>query len=298
MIKALKKISSTRYLAPILWCFFSGLTPSSYAEHKSGFKLATYWKSNGQVHELKYWSLDDLTRLKKMQMREKDPLSGKVVQWEGVVLSHLVDSALEKLPLESRAQVDLVILKGGGGDQAIIPRSFINKYPFLLAYRWSSGASGAHQQALGPLYSVVPWTSKPGVFNEDLPIEKYFVKSLTKVELASYRELYGLLYLKRRTDPFAMRGEKLYVQNCVSCHQESSSQGPTSLLSEEKTQRFVNEGHPPMTAMPLRLTDRDRRSVLRYFEAYRGENLVPAQVKGVKTSSVSEWGSRSRERAQ
>ena len=250
-----------------------------------GFKLVTYWKAHGQVQELKQWTLGELAQLKKSQTREKDPLTGRVLQWEGVVLSQLVDSALEKLPLESRAQVDLVILKGDDGDQAIIPRSFINKYPFLLAYRWSSGAH-LSSSPMGPLFSVVPWTSKPSVFNEDLPIEKYFVKSLSKVELASYRELYGPLYLKRRTDPFAMRGEKLYVQNCVSCHHEASGSSPHGLLTDEKTQKFMHEGHPSLLTTPVRLTDRDRRSVLRYFEAYRSENAVPTPEKGVKTSSL------------
>ena len=250
----------------------------------SEFRLVTYWKAHGQVQELKHWTLGELAQLKRSQTREKDPHSGKVLQWEGVVLSQLVDSALEKLPLESRAQVDLVILKGDDGDQAVIPRSFINKYPFLLAYRWNPGASSSLSH-LGPLFSVVPWTSKPSVFNEDLPIEKYFVKSLSKVELASYRELYGQLYLKRRTDPFAMRGEKLYVQNCVSCHHESSGGGgPHLLLADERSHRFMHEGHPSLHATPVRLTDRDRRSVLRYFEAYRSENAAPSSEKGVKTS--------------
>lgn len=282
-----KKKFFKNYLA-LFVVLVSSLTSTAFGSvQNASFKLVTYWKSSGRVHELKYWSLDELVKLKRTHAREKDPQSGRILQWEGVVLSQLVDSALEKLPLENRAQVDLVILKGDAGDQAIIPRSFINKYPFLLAYRWSSGVSAL--SGFGPLFSVVPWTSKPGVFNEDLPIEKYFVKSLSKIELASYRELYGQLYLKRRTDPFAMRGEKLYVQNCVSCHQEASTHGPTSLLSEEKTQKFLNEGHPPLTAMPLRLTDRDRRSVLRYFEAYRVENINPPQLKGVKTSFVSGW---------
>ena len=84
-----------------------------------------------------------------------------------------------------------------------------------------------------------------------------------------------------------MRGEKLYVQNCVSCHQEASGKGPISVLIGDKTEKFIHEGHPSLEAIPVRLTDRDRRSVLRYFEAYRSENIAPSENKGVKTTSLS-----------
>jgi mono/diheme cytochrome c family protein len=240
----------------------------------SAFRLVTTWAGAGSNHEIKGWSVQELSHsFKKTISRERDPATGKVVKWEGVLLSSLVDKALESLPIEGRAQVDLIVLHGQNGRRALLPRAFVSKYPVLLAFQGESLSNGVESDGRGPIYSVVPWSSKPRVMREDLPLESFFVSKVTRVEFTNYRDQYNSLYLKRRTDPSAMRGEKLFVQNCVSCH--TGGQGPSlsGIVDERGTQKFALTGHPPIKA-GLKLTERDRQSIIRYLNAHREENPV------------------------
>jgi hypothetical protein len=217
------------------------------------------------------WNLGELSQLKKAYSREKDPKTGRMIKWQGVLVSTLIDRVLETLPVEHRAQVDLIVIKGANGEKALIPRALLSKYPLLIAYDWDLNRSPAEDQR-GPLYSVVPWSSKPKILDEDLPIEKYFISQVNQIELTNYRDQFSTLFLKRRTDPSAMRGEKLFVQNCTSCHSMNRGGiGSVGLTDERKAQKFASDGHPPV-GVALRLSERDRQSIMRYLNAHRTEN--------------------------
>ena len=234
-----------------------------------GSLLETVWLSSGISQALQKWTSDDISQLKRTVSREKDLQSGKMVKWEGVLLSQLIEKTLEKLPLENRAQVDLVILKGKQGESASIPRAFVTKYPLMLAYRWEE----SNELKSSSFHTVVPWSTKPKVLNEELPLESYFLSDVTKIELTNYREKYGPLFLKRRTDPSAMRGEKLFVQNCVCCHSVGRAPAMNRIVEENLAKKFATQGHPTM-AVSLRLSEKDRQSILRYLDNYRLENPV------------------------
>ena len=255
-------------------------------EMATGYRLSVTWSLQGsdtlsQSKELRSWTLGDLESLKKTGSREKDPHSGKMVKWEGVLLSHLIEKTLAHLPNEERAQVDLVVLKSKSNKKALIPRALVNKYPILLAFRSSSEAGRDSFEGRGPVFSVVPWSSKPKILQEDLPLENFFLPQITQIELTNYRNQYSPLFLKRRTDPSAMRGEKLFVQNCVTCHADGAAK-PMSVMvtammdanlnSSAKQNRFnfINLDHPN-TGVTLKLTDRDRKSIIRYLDAHHSE---------------------------
>jgi len=212
--------------------------------------LNVIWSDAGQQRVLKTWSLEQLHGYKMTSHHEKDPESGHILSWKGVVLSRLLEEAAASLTVEERARIDLVIVQG----VAAIPRAMILKYPFLLAI--DDNASR------GPLYSVVPWTSKPKILNEVLPLERFFVSHVDKIELTNYADRYGSLYLKRRTDPLAIRGEKLFVQSCVNCH----SGGTQNSIN------FGNVGskHPPVKGV-FPLVEHLKRSISRYLDAYRAQ---------------------------
>jgi hypothetical protein len=266
-------------------CFGFGFTietgiPSVFAvEPEPSFHLEVSLATKGVSQEIVQWTVSDLAQLKgvkKLSSREKDPLIGKVFKWEGLSLSSLVDRALETLPLESRAQVDLIILKNAAGDRAQIPRSLIAKYPFLLVFHRFPLEI---KETRGPLYSVAPWSSKPRILSEGLPLQKFFVPQLSKIELTSYRDQYSLLFLKRRTDPSAMRGEKLFIQNCTHCHNDSNG---VRFSNERSMTRFESDGHPSHS-IDLKLTERDRKSILRYFHAHELENQTDSKIGQMST---------------
>jgi hypothetical protein len=223
---------------------------------------------------LKSWDLPTFQKLKGMSTREKDPETGEVVNWRGVSLSYLVDQALDGLSIEEKAKVDLVILRNSAGQQAFVPRSFIQHYPVLLA--WERGSRGPLGQR-GPWYSIVPWTSKPKILEENLPLERYFVPSLAEVELTNYRNLYGAFLLKRKTDPSAVRGEKLFVQNCMGCH--TPNQVPQIAISDPgKSPVIASQGEHSMVKGAPRLADRQWRALINYFDAYKAEGSASGSV--------------------
>jgi hypothetical protein len=260
------KVTSIGFLVTVL----GGVVGfASSKENKANYKLTATWLGSSPRSELQSWSWDQLQKMKKTASREKDPRTGKLIKWEGVLLSSVVDKALEGLPVEGRAQVDLVILKNALGAQVMIPRAFISKYPVMLAWNWDS-ADPQDLAARGQVYSVVPWTSKPRILSEDLPLQNFFLGQITQIEFTNYRDRYGSLFLKRRTDPSAMRGEKLFVQNCASCH--SSGEGPNlaGITEQGKVRQFAQNGHP-VAKMILKYKDRDRQSIKKYLEAHQEE---------------------------
>ena len=240
------------------------------ASPKDSFRLVGAWVSTGRSHDIQSWSLDELTRMRRTSSREKDPQTKKLVKWEGVLLYTLVEAMLNQLPLDNRAQVDLVILKGATGQRALIPRSLLGKYPILLALQGDSH-SLASLSDRGPIYSVMPWSSKSKILSEDLPLEQFFIPGISKIELTSYRDQYSSLFLRRRTDPSAVRGEKLFVQNCVSCHAPRIVLPKEGIFPEEQAKKLEFKGHPEATGV-IKLNERDRRAIVRYLEAHRMEN--------------------------
>ena len=244
------------------------------------YQLQVNWSMPGQAKVLKAWSVSDLKKFKKYSSREKDPQSGKLLKSEGILLSQLLDRALEELPLENRAQVDLVILNGESGERALVPRALIIKYPILLAFGSERIApAGTPEGSHGALFSVVPWSSKPKILKEDLPLESFFISHIKSLELANYRDQYSSLFLKRRTDPAAMRGERLFVKNCVSCHFAPGGSGITGITVLNKERDLIAKDHLSKAKVSFSLSERDWKSIMRYLEAHHTEGSISVSFK-------------------
>lgn len=193
------------------------------------------------------------------------------------MLADLIVRATEPLGADDRASIDLVVLRNAAGGQALVPRWFVVKYSMLLARGGEEGTG---------LRAVVPWTSQPSSGREGLPVATFFLEGVTEIELGNYRERYGSLFLKRRTDPAAVRGEKLFVQTCVSCH--DSGRGPSVLaanLLEGRWGEILRSPalHPGAKGIPS-LGDRESRSLASYLEAYREESR-PIPVEPSRSGS-------------
>ena len=232
-------------------------------------------------HELKRWDIADLSKFKQVSTQEKDPVTGKLANYKGVLLSHVLEQAMESVSPDQKAQVDLVVFRNPAGGQVLVPRSVITKYPVLLGVKD------------GKTTLVMPWTSKPRLMQEGLPVVAFFLADVTRVELTNYRERFGNLFLKRRTDPLAMRGEKIFVQNCVSCH--ATGQGNATLphspsvadLSvEARAHRLATVGHPVVEGAP-KLDERDRRALVNYLDRFRAESASKTAKPEHSSSQVS-----------
>ncbi len=222
--------------------------------------LNVIWTATEPTVPVKTFSPEDLKKLKTSSTTELDPTTGKKTKFSGVLLSDVIDQALKGTGNERKAQIDLVVLKNARGAFALIPRSFIVKYPLMLARE--GDRSGDHHN----LRSVVPWTSHPKTRSEALPLETYFVSDVNEIDLANYQEKYGQVFLKRRTEPLAIRGEKIFVQSCLSCHDSSSG--------ISKARDWVGT-HPPVHGAP-ELDERAKRALRSYFDLFKAEAQAPA----------------------
>ena len=240
--------------------------------HAADPVLTVVLKSPAGEKPLKSWDAGALHKLRAASSQEKDPETGQVVSWKGVALSVLIEQALEGVPIGEKAQIDLVVLKNGSGTQAFVPRSLVTHYPVLLA--WERGGPGLGPR--GPWYSVIPWTSKPKILAENLPLERYFVPGLVEVELTNYRNLYSAYFLHRRTDPSAVRGEKIFVQNCLGCH--APAQVPQIVTTDPANRVVATQGEHSTVKGASRLATRDWRALMSYFGAFKAEATAPGAV--------------------
>ena len=260
----LMSFKRTELINPLLFLIVFFSVFSVHASEKS-----TVWTGNlqalinngGVKQELKSWSLAELRKFKQLTSREMDPVSGKIVRWRGVGLSQVLDNALSTLPIERRAQIDLVIIENDQGGRALVPRAFIVKYPVILALKKEK------ETISSGLYSVVPWTSKSRTLNEGLPLESFFISKITRVEFANYRELFADIFLKRRTDPAAIRGEKTFIQNCAVCHASDKAPQLKELVKKHKNKALATIDHPPIEGVP-KLSEKKFRYLSNYFNAF------------------------------
>ncbi len=218
-----------------------------------------------QIQQLRTWNGEELSRLKRHSSREKDPATGQVVRWEGILLSELVDEALHSLSPKTRADIDLIRLRNASGEQALIPRAFVVKYPILLAFQRDDRSLGAQSP-----YSVIPWTSKSKITQEGVPLERFFLPGVAEVEFLNSVELFAAYRLKRRTDPAAMNGEKIFLRTCVNCHSTGTGPSLSSVSAPEPSRKLASGGHPEVPGGP-RIEGKERRFLSAYLDAVRGE---------------------------
>jgi hypothetical protein len=235
-----------RSLASALFLFAA---PHSYG-------LDVVWTASTPSQPLKSFSTEEVGHLKKLSSTETDPSTGKSAHWDGVSLGDLIETTLKDFPNERKAQIDLVVLKNASGGEALIPRSFIVKYPVILATK-------KDHQTLSGLESVPPLTSKTR--SEGLAVETYFLSGITEIDLGNYRHRYGSVFLKNRMEPTALRGEKTFIQNCLSCH--DGAKGESGMAEARKP--FTT--HPDVKGAP-KLDDRERRALKTYLDIYGTEN--------------------------
>lgn len=229
------------------------------------------------------WTLGRLPskKLKSAQATssERDPRSDQVVSWKGVSVATLVEQWIERLPGEQRATIDLIVFEAAtdpahpsrAAHRIYVPRWLLTKHPEVrLAYERAGKSLG---QERGPWALVIPWTSKKKITQEELPLQDFFQDRIDRVVLSNYRAQFPALFMKRRSDPVAMRGEKLFVQNCMSCH--ATEHAPPlaidrSSVADPKIKKVAASGHPTVPGGPT-WGFKDRKALINYLDGYRRE---------------------------
>lgn len=234
--------------------------------------LQIAWESpaGGVPQVLKEFTPEELAKRKSGQLNEVDPFaksSGEIVSFTGPSLATLVEDATKGLTAADRATTDLVVLKTRAGREFLMPKAFLVKYPQIqLALKKNGQSLGEEAPRV-----VLPVKSNAKIRSENMLLEPMFVTELASVTLASYERRYGEFFLKRRTDPAAMRGEKLFLQNCVTCHTQPLL-AMAVLTTADKVEKVAHGEHPNVPGNPgfKALFDKKAiRSLVSYLEAFR-----------------------------
>jgi len=205
---------------------------------------------------LQTWRPEDLKKLPTRRIQETFPGNSKKTSFEGPTLDQIITQTLNHhLTVEERALIDLVVLKEKSGKEIFIPRSFITKYPVV----YDRG-------------QVTPPTStRPKASDENLPVKSYFLKEVFEMDLAYSKERFGKVYLKNRSDPGAVRGEKFFVQTCLGCHGSTHHQKVyESVLSQPNNVEKL-QNHQNVVGFP-QLNKKVIQSLASYLQAYAKEN--------------------------
>lgn len=258
----------------VLWTGLAGLNLVFAAEERkppSDFRLEVVWAVSQPPRTLKVWTWEEVRARKTVKSSEKDPESGQVVSWQGVSLEKIIEESMSALSVDETASIDLIVLKGAKGAQADIPRALAVKYPLFLAHT----RDGRPVDGRGPLVSVIPWSTKDKLAKEMLPITKYFVSGVNRVELTNYQVWYpSAFFLRRRSDPLVIRGEKRFVQACAGCHgwkEMPKNPGLGDFLTQAEEGKLFGPMHQKVDGMP-HFEDMDQRAIRSYLKAIQSES--------------------------
>jgi hypothetical protein len=213
---------------------------------------------------LKDYSLEELSKKKGILLTEVDPLAKghETAKFLGPSLSEIVAEAMKTLTANDRATTDLVVMKTRSGKETLMPKAFLVKYPQIELALKRNG------QPLGPEAPrvVLPASSNAKIRGEGILLDPLFVSDLSEVTLTSYEKRFGSFILKHRMDPAAMRGEKMYLRNCIGCHSQTSF-ATTTLAAKEKVDKITGGEHPELPGIHDFKSIFDKRST-RYLNSY------------------------------
>ncbi len=231
-----------RLLIPLILLIF---TPKNVVFGGQGLEVRL--RTSKEAQSLLSWEAKQFLKLKWSTFKEKG------ASYRGVLLSDFLDQSMASLSVAQRAQIDLLIFKNIKGREWTIPRAWIIQYPVRLGITGEKFSVWIPSEALSQL-------AKQGKSKEDR-----FFEEVESVDLTSTLIRYAPLFLARRTDPSAIRGEKLFVQNCAECH--ASGMGPAP---RQRTLASVATDHEKH-AFLSRQEPRALRALESYLESHRME---------------------------
>lgn len=255
---------------------------------KAGMEVVRFFYSvSEQVRDLRAFTVGELEKLKPSWVNEKDPLSGKTGRWRGHAIHLLVDEVIKALPPEEKAKVDLLILKARDGKESLIPRAFTVRHPYYLVF---GTPKAPIPDGLGPFFSLLPLKSlQAGLEKDGLPTERFLLHQIEQVELANMKDRFGMLTLQKRSDPVAVRGEKVFLNSCLTCHGVDNSAGVSAsgsafaqriLKAESAAEKQggdrllasqnVIAQHPSVSGFP-KLQEAETRAIGSYLRAFSEE---------------------------
>lgn len=158
------------------------------------------------------------------------------------------------LDLNDRAEIDMVSLSNDQGTEVVrVPRYMIVRKRVFFKLNKEGEQS----------YLSLSWKDKKPYYRE--------ISKISTIELANHKLVYPGTWLTTRTNPAASRGEKIFVQNCLSCHSVPGAPKITPRQIPEHLVESFNSLHSKKVPN-LELDSKEARGL----EAYKESMIAPS----------------------
>ncbi len=158
-------------------------------------------------------SAADLAGLPRRTVRGSDPRVGREAVFSGPAVAPLL---ADRLPLQPG--VDLLVFVGRGGYRAAVPFNAIRQSQPVLADQVDGRPVEEWAAGSGPFVLAWPDAEVPGL-DTDPRHRWWWVRAVTSLELASWREVYGrALRVPPGAGDEARHGADTLASQCIHCH--------------------------------------------------------------------------------
>lgn len=243
---------------------------SEAARLSSGPPVEVYRLIGGQKTLLKRWQGEEWAKLKVQSINERNLRSGQSQEGSGFVVSQWIQKVTEGLSAPERAEIDLIEFEGSRG-HAWVPWFLINR--FRVSMTLGDGKRAPIGWSL-----TMPVRSQPEILLEGVPLAAMELEGVERVVLSRYSDRTAGLKLEKRSDPVALRGEKLFQQGCASCHGQTPNLILTSVSSMDPA--VWQKRHPSVVWAELK--DKEWRGLRAFATVWLSETKAKAAVGPTK----------------
>jgi mono/diheme cytochrome c family protein len=200
------------------------LQPSSSRQSWQDLEVITL-DSEGKSAETVYYSFDQLLALPTVTVKtERDPNTNTPATYTGVYISDLFES------FGTNASFDVIGANCLDRSKQYYDRDYVAKHRPILLLKFDGNLPRDWPRTeqgykLGPYY-VVHESFSPTETIYGYVEESRSAPAVTSLELTSFNQSLGLFTPKKGgSDPEVMKGQKIAVGSCVSCHNFRSAGG-------------------------------------------------------------------------
>jgi hypothetical protein len=280
--EAIAMLTKVFFVLALLVCHSNAsLQPSSNLEDPLDLEVITLDSQGNPVKSVHY-SYDQLLTLPTVTVKtERDPNTNRPATYTGIYISDLFEA------FDVDATFDVIGANCSDGLKQYYDRDYLARHRPVLLLKFdgkppADWPDSEHGSWFGP-YCVVHESFTPEETVYGYCEEPRFASGVTSLELTSFTQSLGRFTPKKGgNDPEVVKGQKIAVGGCISCHKLGSAGGHRSgdswqKLAESATtskdyfRKYVTDPHSvnPTSAMPPhpKFDDNTFNALEAYFKA-------------------------------
>jgi hypothetical protein len=227
--------------------------------------------SQGKPAKSVYYSYDQLLTLPAVTVKtELDPNTNRPATYTGIYISDLFEA------FGANTLFDVIGANCSDGRKQYYDREYVDKHRPILLLKFdgkppADWPNAEHGSWLGP-YCVVHESFKPAETTYSYVEEPRIAYGVSTLELTNFNQSLGRFTPKKTgNDPEVMKGQKIAVGSCISCHKLGNAGGHRTdaswrmlaervLNSRDYFRKYVTDPRSmnPQTGMPAHSTFDDK----------------------------------------